>query len=126
MGCVAAGRAAVLASDATIGQMARWRDKEGAGMIRMGLRAISALAIAIGVGFPAQAGPTVDKIKQAGSLTCGVPTGIPGFGMPDSQGKYSGLDVDVCRAIAAALLGDAEKVKYVPLTAIQRFPALQS
>jgi len=59
-------------------------------------------------------------------LTCGVPTGIPGFGMPDSQGKYSGLDIDICRAIAAATLGDSEKVKYVPLTAQQRFTALQS
>src|SRR5262252_7474976 len=73
----------------------------------------------------AQAGPTLDKVKQGG-LVCGVPTGIPGFGMPDSQGKYAGLDVDVCKAIAAAVLGDPEKVKYVPLTAVQRFPALQS
>ena len=83
------------------------------------------LVAAFGFAIPALAGPTVDKLKQSG-LSCGVPTGIPGFGMPDSQGKYSGLDVDVCRAIAAAVLGDPEKVKYVPLTAQQRFTALQS
>src|SRR6266852_6578652 len=97
-------------------------------MSRTGWRAIGALAIAIGFGMavPAEAGPTVDKIKQAGNLTCGVQQGTPGFAMPDSQGKYSGLNVDVCQAIAAALLGDPQKVKYVPLTAVQRFTALQS
>jgi general L-amino acid transport system substrate-binding protein len=96
-------------------------------MTRTGIGAIIALAIAIGFGAaaPAGAGPTLAKVKQSG-LSCGVPTGIPGFGMPDSQGKYAGLDVDVCKAIAAAVLGDPEKVKYVPLTAVQRFPALQS
>ena len=87
---------------------------------------VAGFAAALGFAAPAEAGPTVEKIKQAGGLSCGVPTGIPGFGMPDSQGKYSGLDVDICRAISAALLGDPEKVKYVPLTAQQRFTALQS
>ncbi len=98
-------------------------------MDRTGRQTIVALAIAIGFGMavPAQAGPTLDKAKQAGSITCGVPTGVPGFAMPDSQGKYSGFDIDFCRAISAALFaGDPEKVKYVPLTAQQRFTALQS
>ena len=96
-------------------------------MLGIGAKAFVAAVFAAALGFalPAAAGPTVDKLKQSG-LSCGVPTGIPGFGMPDSQGKYSGLDVDVCRAIAAAVLGDPEKVKYVPLTAQQRFTALQS
>jgi hypothetical protein len=81
-----------------------------------------------GVGFaaPVQAGPTLEKVKQAGGLTCGVPTGIPGFAQPDNQGKYAGFDVDICRAISAALFGEPDKVKYVPLTAQQRFTALQS
>src|SRR5256714_6229775 len=83
-------------------------------------------AAALGFANPASAGPTLDKVKQAGTISCGVPTGIPGFGMPDSQGKYSGFDVDICRAISAAVFGDPEKVKYVPLTAQQRFTALQS
>jgi len=97
-------------------------------MIRTGLCATVALAIAVGFGgaAPAEAGPTLDKVKQAGTVSCGVPTGIPGFGMPDSQGKYSGFDVDICRALSAAVFGDSEKVKYVPLTAQQRFTALQS
>src|SRR5215831_10606011 len=92
---------------------------------RMWTHLVAAAGIAAVWASAAQAGPTLDKVKQGG-LVCGVPTGIPGFGMPDSQGKYAGLDVDVCKAIAAAVLGDPEKVKYVPLTAVQRFPALQS
>ena len=75
---------------------------------------------------PAQAGKTVDAIKARGQLICGVNTGLAGFSAADSQGNWSGLDVDVCKAIAAAMLGDASKVKYVPLNAQQRFTALQS
>src|SRR5215472_10811073 len=86
---------------------------------------VAAAGIAAVWASAAQAGPTLDKVKQGG-LTCGVPTGIPGFGMPDSQGKYSGLDIDICRAIAAAIGVDPDKTKYVPLTAQQRFTALQS
>jgi general L-amino acid transport system substrate-binding protein len=74
----------------------------------------------------AQAGKTIDAIKARGQLVCGVSTGLAGFSAADSQGNYSGLDVDVCKAIAAAMLGDAGKVKYVPLSAQQRFTALQS
>ena len=76
--------------------------------------------------LPAQAGKTVDAIKARGQLICGVNTGLAGFSAADSQGNWSGLDVDVCKAIAAALLGDATKVKWVPLNAQQRFTALQS
>ncbi len=75
---------------------------------------------------PANAGKTLDGIKARGQVICGVNTGLAGFGAADSTGKWSGLDVDVCRAVAAATLGDAEKVKYVPLNAQQRFTALQS
>lgn len=96
-------------------------------MSRTGKRRL-ALVIAVTFGFSAQAnaGPTLDKVKQAGSLVCGVQTGVAGFAQPDSQGKYSGFNVDICRAISAALFGDPDKVKYVPLTAQQRFTALQS
>src|SRR5882757_6446590 len=83
-------------------------------------------AAALGFAVPASAGPTLDKVKQAGAISCGVPTGIPGFAQPDNQGKYTGFDVDICRAISAAVFGDPDKVKYVPLTAQQRFTALQS
>ncbi len=86
---------------------------------------ITAAAVALAAA-PAYAGKTVDAIKARGQLVCGVNTGLAGFSAADSQGNWSGLDVDVCKAIAAALLGDANKVKYVPLTAQQRFTALQS
>ncbi len=76
--------------------------------------------------LPAHAGKTLDGIKARGQVVCGVNTGLAGFGAADSNGKWTGLDVDVCRAIAAATLGDPEKVKYVPLNAQQRFTALQS
>ncbi len=75
---------------------------------------------------PAFAGKTIDAIKARGQLVCGVNTGLAGFSAADSKGEWSGLDVDYCKAVAAALLGDASKVKYVPLNAQQRFTALQS
>jgi general L-amino acid transport system substrate-binding protein len=75
---------------------------------------------------PAHAGKTLDAIKARGQVICGVNTGLAGFSAADSQGNWSGLDVDICRAIAAAVLGDGNKVKWVPLTAQQRFTALQS
>jgi general L-amino acid transport system substrate-binding protein len=74
----------------------------------------------------AMAGKDLDAIKARGNLVCGVMVGTAGFGMADSQGKWVGIDIDVCRAVAAALFGDSEKVKYVPLTSQQRFTALQS
>ena len=76
----------------------------------------------------AQAGAsgTLAKIKSRGNLICGVSGQLPGFSFVDSQGKYSGLDVDVCRAIAAAIFNDPEKVEYRNLSAAQRFTALQS
>ena len=72
------------------------------------------------------AAATLDIVKQRGTLVCGVSAGFAGFSAPDSQGNYKGLDVDYCRALAAAVLGDASKVRYVALTAQNRFTALQS
>src|SRR3954468_20590875 len=96
-------------------------------MIGTASRIASILALAFALGLvPAWAGPTLDKIKQAGTIVCGVNTGLAGFGQPDSQGRYSGFDIDICKAVAAAILGDPEMVKYVPLTPQQRFTALQS
>ncbi|MBS0541734.1 MAG: amino acid ABC transporter substrate-binding protein, partial [Proteobacteria bacterium] len=74
----------------------------------------------------AMAGKDLDAIKARGDLICGVGTGTAGFMRADDKGKWTGLDVDVCRAVAAAIFGDAEKVKYVPLSSQQRFTALQS
>ncbi|HEX5128087.1 MAG TPA: amino acid ABC transporter substrate-binding protein [Rhodocyclaceae bacterium] len=81
---------------------------------------------AIGLNAPAHAGKTLDAIVQRGSIKCGVTTGLAGFSLPDSQGNWSGLDVDTCRALAAAVLGDAKKVSFVPLNSQQRFTAIQA
>jgi general L-amino acid transport system substrate-binding protein len=74
----------------------------------------------------ARADSTLEKVKAAGGFSCGVPTGTPGYAQPDAQGVYSGFDIDICKALSAAIFGDPGKVKYVPLTAQQRFTALQS
>jgi general L-amino acid transport system substrate-binding protein len=89
------------------------------------LAALLASALCL-VSAPALAGKTLDAIKSRGQVVCGVNTGLAGFAQADSNGNWTGLDVDVCRAIAAATLGDASKVKWVPLNAQQRFTALQS
>ncbi|MCW5636613.1 MAG: amino acid ABC transporter substrate-binding protein [Rubrivivax sp.] len=89
------------------------------------LGAVAAAALGL-VTTPALAGKDLDAIKSRGALVCGVNTGLAGFSAADSQGKWTGLDVDYCRALAAAILGDANKVRFSPLTAQQRFTALQS
>ena len=75
---------------------------------------------------PANAGATLDAVKAKGFVQCGVNQGLPGFSNPDENGNWVGLDVDVCRAVAAAVLGDASKVKFTPMSAKERFTALQS
>ena len=69
---------------------------------------------------------TLDNTKKAGYVKCGVSQGLPGFSNADASGNWTGVDVDVCRAVAAAVLGDADKVKYTPLSAKERFTALIS
>jgi general L-amino acid transport system substrate-binding protein len=92
------------------------------------LKTVAVLVAAMGTlaAAPAFAGKTLDAIKSRGQVVCGVNTGLAGFSAADSSGKWAGLDVDVCRAVAAAVLNDGEKVKYVPLNAQARFTALQS
>ena len=87
--------------------------------------ALAALSLAL-LAPAAQAGKTIDTMKQRGQVVCGVNPSLPGFSAADSQGIWTGLDVDICRAVTAALLSDASKVKWVPLNASQRFTALQS
>jgi general L-amino acid transport system substrate-binding protein len=87
-----------------------------------GLAALAAIAVAA----PAHAGATFDAIKSKGVVTCGVNTGLAGFSAPDSSGAWKGLDADLCRALAAAMFGDANKAKFLPYTAQQRFTALQA
>lgn len=86
----------------------------------------AALALCAAITTPAFAGKTLDGVRSRGQVACGVNTSAPGFSNADSQGRWSGLDVDLCRGVAAAVLGDADKVKFVPLNSQQRFAALQS
>ena len=95
-------------------------------MKRTKLFASVAAAGAIVAATSAFAGETFDAVKERGEVICGVHTGLFGFGAPDDKGIYRGLDADVCRAVAAAVFGDANKIEFVPLTAQQRFTALQS
>jgi general L-amino acid transport system substrate-binding protein len=87
---------------------------------------IAALCLALAGLGAARAATTLDTVRERGALRCGVSTGLAGFSLVDSQGRWSGLDVEFCRAIAAAVLGDTKKVEFVPLSAQQRFTALQS
>ncbi|MCB1800877.1 MAG: amino acid ABC transporter substrate-binding protein [Gammaproteobacteria bacterium] len=89
-------------------------------------QSLAGLAAALVFTAAAHAGPTLDAVKKNGHVQCGVSTGLPGFSVADDSGKFTGIDVDMCRAVAAAIFGDAEKVKYNPLTAKERFTALQS
>jgi general L-amino acid transport system substrate-binding protein len=90
------------------------------------LSAFAAAGVTLGLGGAAQAGVTLDKVKQSGQISCGVQTGQAGFATPDSQGRWAGFNVDICKSLSAAIFGAVDKVKYVPLTAQQRFTALQS
>ena len=87
---------------------------------------LSALVFTVASTAQLRAQATAAAVTQKGFLQCGVNTGLAGFSQPDGKGEWHGLDVDLCRAVAAALFGDARKVRYTPLNAQQRFTALQS
>jgi general L-amino acid transport system substrate-binding protein len=89
-------------------------------------RFASMLALAFVVFAQNASAQTLKAVTDRGILNCGTNGTLAGFGLPDAQGKWTGLDVDVCRAIAAAIFNDADKVKFVPLSAKDRFTALQS
>src|SRR5690606_29415689 len=87
-----------------------------------GIVGSAALLMSASVGSAA----TLDDVKAKGEVACGVHTGLAGFAAPDDQGNWKGFDADFCRAVAAAVFGDASKVKFVPTNATERFTALQS
>ncbi|MBD9373689.1 amino acid ABC transporter substrate-binding protein [Rhizobium sp. ARZ01] len=91
----------------------------------MKIRVLATAVAALAAGTAANAG-TLDVVKQRGELRCGVSQGVLGFSVPDKNGAWSGFDVDFCRAVAAATLGNPDKVAYVPLSTKDRFTALQS
>jgi general L-amino acid transport system substrate-binding protein len=82
-------------------------------------------SLLLGFSAPVSSAQTLKKVKDRGSLVCGVSQGLPGFSNPDDKGNWTGLDVDLCRAISAAIFNDSSKIKYVPLFAKDRFTALQ-
>ena len=86
----------------------------------------AAAVLATAVGASSASAQTLQETTDRGTVRCGVNTGLPGFASQDDAGNWQGLDVDYCRAVAAAVLGDAEAVDYTPLSAVQRFPALQN
>ena len=94
--------------------------------ISMQLGGLAVAAALVATAPAVQAGATLDAIKARGSVACAVNTGLPGWAAPDSQGVWSGFDVDFCRAIAVAMFGDPAKVKLEPTTSQTRFQALQS
>jgi general L-amino acid transport system substrate-binding protein len=87
--------------------------------------AVATVALLAGMATAAQAG-TLDDVKARGKLLCGVTTGLAGFGAPNDKGEWAGLDIDLCKGVAAAVFGDPSKVEFKPLSAEQRFTALQS
>lgn len=87
---------------------------------------LGATALAALVASGTATADTLENVQDRGHLKCGVSTGLPGFSQPDADGNWTGIDVDTCRAIAAAVLGDADAVQFTPLTAKERFTALQS
>ncbi|MBM3374646.1 MAG: amino acid ABC transporter substrate-binding protein [Betaproteobacteria bacterium] len=92
-------------------------------------KSVIGTAVTLGLAIaasPVLANKTLESVKSKGTLSCGIHTGLGGFGIADSAGKWTGFDVDFCRAVAAAALSDNTKVRYVPLNAAQRFAALQS
>ncbi|QRM35284.1 amino acid ABC transporter substrate-binding protein [Microvirga sp. VF16] len=90
------------------------------------MAALLTIGLASTVGLPAQAQQTVEQIKQRGYIICGASQGNVGFSAPDEKGVWKGLDVDTCRAVAVAILGDKDKARFVPLTGPQRLTALQT
>ena len=90
------------------------------------LRRIAAAAFLTAAGATAAHAATLDDVRKRGALNCGVSQGLPGFSDRDAKGEWSGFDVDFCKAVAAAVLGDASKVSYTPLSANERFEALRA
>ena len=90
------------------------------------LKVLLATAVMTAVGAAAASAGTLDDVKAKGFVQCGVSTGLGGFAAPNDAGEWAGFDVDVCRALAAAVLGDAKAVKFTPTTSKERFTALQS
>jgi general L-amino acid transport system substrate-binding protein len=111
-------------TDAMMSKNVPGRPLKGFAMKRVSL--VFTLALTAGFLTQAASAQTLKTIQDRGMLSCGVSQGLPGFSSPDDKGNWTGLDVDICRAVAAAVFNDPTKVKFVPLSAKDRFTALQS
>ncbi len=89
-------------------------------MKKMMIATLAAASVLLAVANQAHAGATLDAVQKKGFVQCGISDGLPGFSYADADGKFSGIDVDICRGVAAAVFGDDTKVKYTPLTAKER------
>jgi general L-amino acid transport system substrate-binding protein len=87
---------------------------------------LSTFILVVAISAQSAAARTLDDVKARGVLRCGVNTGLAGFAAPDDTGQWRGIDADFCRAVAAAIFGSGDRVKFVPLNAKERFTALQS
>ncbi len=94
--------------------------------MRIASRLLPLIALVLGATSAAAQSPTLDTVRKRGQLVCGVNTGLAGFSAPDDRGNWVGIDVDFCRAVAAAIFHNGSKVRFVPLNAKERFTALQS
>jgi general L-amino acid transport system substrate-binding protein len=101
-------------------------ERPSKGLVMKRVSLVFALALATGFSTQSATAQTLKTVKERGMLTCGVSQGLPGFSAPDDKGNWTGIDVDVCRAVAAAVFNDPTKVKFVALSAKDRFTALQS
>jgi len=110
----------------TLCQMATNWEKKVVKMKRTLLSAVAGVAVVAGFSVSAASAATLDDVKAKGFVQCGVSTGLAGFSAPNDAGDWTGIDVDLCRGIAAAVFGDASAVKFSPLSAKERFTALQS
>src|SRR5664279_3716507 len=107
------------------GRRPRLLPASAGGLMSRFFLALSGLFLACLLNVAARA-DTLDGVRQRGALVCGVSTGLAGFGLPDDRGVWRGFDIDYCRAVAAAIFDDPQKIKFVPLSGKDRFTALQS
>lgn len=95
-------------------------------MMKLPVTLVCAALVGMGMAGGSAIAGTLDDVRAAGSFTCGANPGLPGFSYMDAEGKWTGLDVDFCRAMSAAVFGDPDNVKFVPVSSKERFTALQS
>jgi len=124
LACIQGGTCAINRSDS--GKPNKQNKQQKAVLMKKKIVSAALGVVALGAATAAASAATLDDVKAKGFIQCGVSQGLPGFSNPDAAGNWTGIDVDYCRGMAAAVFGDDTKVKFVPLSAKERFTALQS